>query len=603
MPARETMSPRRGSGTRLHFDRYILDLDRGSLLCEGKEIALRPKTFAVLQHLIEHGGRLVSKGELFAAVWPNLCVTDDTLVQSIGEIRRALGTAGASLLKTVSRRGYRLDVTVTIDEPAIPRPTDVPPPPHEERHDELHADTPAMPLAPAKARSILGPALGALGTVAVAAALWIGIGKELKPAPATPVAKRADVISTVSVSRPAIAVLPFLNQNDNPARSYLADGLTQDIINALGRFPELTVISWNAMQPHRGKQDSPGQIGRNLAVDYQVEGSIVHNGERVSVLVQFVDRDGRVRWSLRFEEALSDFFVLQGKITTEIAGTLAIRLSNIEQQRALSKPTSSLEAYDCVIRARAALQRPNRSAIVEARSLLRRAIEIDPGYAAAYAALAENSYSAVSMGWAESPVATLRLAEDMANKALGLDGSDVRALIVLGRIRIFFQQYEQAKTELSRALAINPNDANALAGYGNILMWLGQTDAAIEVLERAQRLDPELNPLDGFALGLGYYVSRRYGAAIAQAEFNLRKAQSAHFNHAVLAAAFAQQNRPDDVDRVVTDLRRRDPTFDPRTFGSKFLNPESQEHLRDGLRKAGLYVDDVRIPQMTEPPG
>ena len=102
-PAAQQRSPR------LRFDRFILDLDRGSLLGDGNEIALRPKTFAVLRYLSENCARLVSKDELFAAVWPNLAVTDDTLVQSIGELRRALGADGPRLIRTVPRRGYRFD--------------------------------------------------------------------------------------------------------------------------------------------------------------------------------------------------------------------------------------------------------------------------------------------------------------------------------------------------------------------------------------------------------------------------------------------------------------------------------------------------------------
>src|SRR4051812_31846626 len=99
---------------RLQFDRYVLDLDRGCLLRDGEEIALRPKTFAVLHYLIENPGRLVSKDQIFAAVWPNIAVTDDALVQSIGELRRALGDDGARLIKTVARRGYRFESDVSV---------------------------------------------------------------------------------------------------------------------------------------------------------------------------------------------------------------------------------------------------------------------------------------------------------------------------------------------------------------------------------------------------------------------------------------------------------------------------------------------------------
>ena len=192
------------------------------------------------------------------------------------------------------------------------------------------------------------------------------------------------------------------------------------------------------------------------------------------------------------------------------------------------------------------------------------------------------------MGWAESPTEFLSRAEEMANKALSIDDSEVRAHVILGRIHIFYHRYEQAKAEMDRAIAINPNDAHGLAGRGNILMWLGQTDAAIEALELAQRIDPELNPIDRFALSLAYYLKRRYDAAIEQAELNLRETSGANFSRIVLAAAYAEHNRADDAARVVTMIRRIDPTFDPQEFGTKFLNPVDLEHLRDGLRKAGL---------------
>src|SRR5450432_376220 len=109
MTIRDADSQAQARAKRLRFDRYVLDLDRGCLLLNGSDIALRPKTFAVLHYLIENPGRLVSKDELFAAVWPNLTVTDDALVQSVGELRRALGNDGPRLIRTIPRRGYRFE--------------------------------------------------------------------------------------------------------------------------------------------------------------------------------------------------------------------------------------------------------------------------------------------------------------------------------------------------------------------------------------------------------------------------------------------------------------------------------------------------------------
>ena len=582
MTAPDVGSSARMRSNQLQFDSYVLDLDRGCLLLDGNEVVLRPKTFAVLHYLIDNCGRLVSKDEVFAAVWPNITVTDDALVQSIGELRRAFGDSGSRLIKTIPRRGYRFESNVSsvaIEQPS----TDAAP---------VSAADPGA-VQSRKLDSVTRNGLFAFAAVAVllvAGGLWSVVGNGWKFLHPLGLVDRSASTSAEVSAKPAIAFLPLVNQGDDAAREYFADGLTQDIINALGRFSELTVMSWNAVFPYKSKSATPEEIARVLAVRYQVESSVRQTGDRVLVIAQLVNSNGQVLWSARFDEELADIFVLQDKIAKQVAGALAIRVTQNEQLRVFAKPTGSLEAYDYVLRARPALQRPTRATIMEARVLLRRAIELDSNYAAAYSALAETYHIATSMGWAESPTATLSQAEEMANKALSIDDSEVRAHVILGRIHIFYQRYEQAKAEIDRAIAINPSDADGLAGRGNILMWSGQTDAAIETLELAQRIDPELNAIDRFALSLAYYLKGRYDAAIEQAELNLRGNAGAHFSQVVLAAAYAQQDRFEDAARVVAVIRRMDPTFDPQAFGSKFLNSADLEHLRDGFRKAGLYA-------------
>jgi tetratricopeptide (TPR) repeat protein len=169
----------------------------------------------------------------------------------------------------------------------------------------------------------------------------------------------------------------------------------------------------------------------------------------------------------------------------------------------------------------------------------------------------------------------------------------VRARVVLGRIHIFFQRYDQAMMEMDRAIAVNPSDAGGIAGRGNILLWSGQTDAAIAALELAQRIDPELNPSDRFTLSLAYYLKGRYASAIEQAELNLRKTSGANFSRVILAAAHAELGRSDDAGRAVTIIHRLDPTFNPSEFGTKLLRAGDLDHLRDGLRKAGLMVEQT----------
>ncbi len=600
MTIRETCFQPQSGAKRLRFDRYVLDLDRGCLVLGGNEIALRPKTFAVLNYLIENCGRLVSKEELFAAVWPTVAVTDDALVQSIGELRRALGDDGPRLIRTIPRRGYRFESCVTIAEADELSPED-----SRKTLPQFHDDA-EQPMTAVRAHATqnllmvaltrwLEVSLALFGLVAMltAAALWSGVGADWKflnvLGSGASMAGHGPVIG----ANPAIAVLPFVDQSDEPGREYFADGLTQDVINALGRFSALTVMSWNAVLPYKGKPATPNEIGHNLGVRYLVEGSVRQIGDRVRLTAQLADTmHGQVLWSARFDEALADVFALQDKVTTQIVGALAIRVTQIEQLRVLAKPTENLEAYEYVLRARPALQRPTRTNNVAARALLHRAIQLDPNYAAAYAALGETYHIAMSMGWAQSPTAYLMRAEQFASKAVSLNDLEVRAHIILGRIDIFRQQFKQAEVELQRAAEINPNDAQGLAGRGNILLWLGQTDAAIAALERAQHIDPELNAIDRFALSLAYYLKRRYDASIEQTELNLQKTEGANFSRVLLAAAYAQQNRRADAARTVAMIRRVDPTFDPQVFGTKFLNPADLEHLRDGFRKAGLYPPD-----------
>jgi TolB-like protein/DNA-binding winged helix-turn-helix (wHTH) protein len=535
---------------RLAFGRFVLDLARGSLHSGDRELPLRPKTWAVLRYLAEHPDRLISKEELLEAVWPGLIVTDDTLVQSIGELRRTLGDDGARLIVTVPKRGYRF----------VPAAA-----PGERRK--------ARGWHPLRWRWIYGILAPLLLATTVLGILLLD-HRPTKP-------PRGE--------KPAIAVLPFMFQGDDPQRAYLADGVTQDLIHSLGRFSALSVMSWNAVAGYRGDTAKPGNVARALDVRYQVEGSLRLAGEQMRVSAQLVDTQGRVLWSARFDEPASDVFALQDRITREIAGALAIRVSESELARVTASPPASFDAYDYVLRARPALQRPTRAGIVEARDLLRRAVALDPNYAAAQSALGETFHIALSMGWAESPDEYWNRLAEHAGAALRLDTNDARAHVLLARMHLAYGRFPAARLEIDRAIDINPSDADALAGRGNILVWLGENAQAIESLELAQRLDPELNAFDRFALSVAYYLARRYDDAIESAELNLRRNPAAPFTRAILAAAYAQAGRTADAGRVAAEVRRVDPTFDGATFGNKFLDGKDLARLREGLAKAGLY--------------
>ena len=282
-------------------------------------------------------------------------------------------------------------------------------------------------------------------------------------------------------------------------------------------------MSWNAVFSYKGKPASPDEIRRSLAVSYLVEGNVRRIGDRVRVTAQLVDTGwtGAVVRPLR-RGADRRVRAARQRSPAQIVGALAIRVTQIEQRRVLAKPTENLEAYDYVLRARPASQRPTRANNVEARVLLRRAIELDPNYAAAYAALAETytlpprwvGRNRPPHSWTEPRNWRTRRSRSTAPTCARASSSAVSISSVTDTNR--------RKQEIDRAIASNPNDAHGLAGRGNVLMWSGQTDAAIEALELAQRIDPELNAIDRNALSLAYYLKQRYDASIDQAERNLR---------------------------------------------------------------------------------
>src|SRR6516165_4832645 len=246
-------------------------------------------------------------------------------------------------------------------------------------------------------------------TIAAAAVVALGIaGWWWSSAPTgRPDAERATTASAVEAarsvaSRPGVAVLPFVNLSGDPSQEYFSDGLTEDVIAALGRFGSLTVMARNAVFPFKGKNAKPAVIGHELDVRYIVEGSVRRAGERIRVSVQLTDAlAGKLLWSQQYDGGLKDVFAVQDAITRQVAGALAVNLTRVEQRRALSKPTESLDAYDLVLRGRERLQPSTRQANREARQLFERAAQLDPAYADAYVWNGRAYLLMADYGWTE----------------------------------------------------------------------------------------------------------------------------------------------------------------------------------------------------------
>ena len=269
----------------MNIGRYVLDRNRGCLLSDGREIPLRAPAFAILTYLAERPGQAVPREDLFEAGWPGLIVDGDLLEQSIGELRRALADSEGRLITAEQNRGYQLN------------PDAAPP---ERRH--------ARGVTVLRWRWKYG-LLAALAPLVAFAVIWLATSRGISPKP---------MVDT----RPAIAILPFHNQSQDPADVGFADGFTRELIQVVARDPALVVKSWPEVEVYKGALAQPGEIARVLAVRYQLEGSLRLAGDRLQVSAQLVDVQGSVLWSARYDEPAADMQAVRSRIATEITSAL-----------------------------------------------------------------------------------------------------------------------------------------------------------------------------------------------------------------------------------------------------------------------------------------
>jgi adenylate cyclase len=392
--------------------------------------------------------------------------------------------------------------------------------------------------------------------------------------------------------RPSVAVLPFKNLSGDTAQDFFSDGITEDVITALGRFSNLLVISKSASFPFRGSNSSPAEIGRLLDARYLLEGSIRRAGNRVRVGVELTEaKAGRLVWSETYDAEADDIFAVQDKIARRVVGAAAVELTRFEQERALAKPTSNLAAYEYVLRGREAFSHETRDDNDEASELFQRAIDLDPNYADAYAALAGSYQEAVVSGWSEFRAEELERAEALAQKALALDPATTRAYRVLSQINLYRKRYDLSLAQTDRALEINPSDANNYAERGSTLVWAGRATEALPWLEGALRFD-RANGFAAARLCTVYYLLRRYTEAVDVCDRALSRNPGRNtqmITHPMLAATYAELGRQQDADGERAIATHLWPLLDARTFAAQFGTQEAQDHMLEGLKKAGFH--------------
>jgi adenylate cyclase len=545
----------------LRFGPFSLDSGRASLIGPSGPLPLRPKSFDVLLYLLRNRDRVVSKDELMEAVWPNVFVTENSLVQCISDIRAALAPDGSAILKTVARRGYRFAAPL-VDDATV--------------EDAAAVATPVVDIPPRKPNRSLLAACAAVLAVAIGAVGWWW----WSPRPAL-------LDGGVPAKPLSIAVLP-LSILSPWGGDYLAVGLTEDITAALGRFRELSVLAPRTVAAYKGRTPTRDEIARDLKVRYLAEGSVRHSDGRLRIAMRLSDADGTLVWADQYDAGADQVLAIQDDIVRHITGALAVRVTNSEQARIAAKPPSNLETYDLVLRGRDLLTRLTRTATSNARSTFERAVELDPNYAPAYVGLGRVDLIAVMIGWTPDPAGTLRRAEANARKAVAIDEYNPAARIVLGAVYTRLGEYDRAVETLRYALTLNPSDPEIYAGLGDALLWNGEIDEARRMLEMAASLDPKLPSHDLFNLGAAYFLLGDHARAAQVYERTVARQDGNPFIHAMLAAIYADAGRKEDAQREVAEVRRLNPLFDLDTFGTLFRNPAHRDKIVAALQHAGL---------------
>lgn len=389
--------------------------------------------------------------------------------------------------------------------------------------------------------------------------------------------------------RASIAVLPFDNLSGDSAQDYFVDGLTDDVISALGKFSNLSVMSREATEEYKGKAVSPGELSAKFGVRYTLHGTVRRSGDRIRVTADLADATtGKQLWSDSYDGEVKDVFAVQDDITQNVVGALAVKLSDIERRRSLAKPPENLQAYDYLQRGLDYFHRNTLADNLAARKMLETALGLDPNYAAAHVALGYVRVTAAFSGWTENVVESVEAAKSHGERALEIDNANAEAHALLGSVYLNLGENDKALVEIRKAIELNPNDADSYAGLGGIFTYRGDAEEAIRAFEIALRLNPDMGVGRFSPVGWAYYLSGRYEDAIRVQQVALRHSPEDYFVHACIAASYAQLGLKEDAAKAAQNTLRTWPFFSVEQFAEQFDGERAREAITDGLRKAGL---------------
>ncbi|MBI4766847.1 MAG: tetratricopeptide repeat protein [Deltaproteobacteria bacterium] len=392
--------------------------------------------------------------------------------------------------------------------------------------------------------------------------------------------------------KPSIAVLPFVNMSDDAKQEFFSDGISEDIINALVRWPPILVVPRASSFIYKGKPVDVRQVGREMGVRYVLEGSVRREGNRVRITVQLIDATTLQHlFSERYERDMKDIFAIQDEITMKVLTAMRVSLYGFGTQSLSVKGTKNIEAYLKILEADVHTQIMNRASLTQARQLAEEAIALDPEYARAYSLLAGVIGNESLLGvYEENRREALERAMALAQKGAQLDDSSSNARRVLGYMAFLNRDYEKAIAITEQAVALEPNSVAAHHSLGYFLYSAGRTEEAIPILKKAVALSPIPLPRALSHLCIASRKARRYEEAVSVCRQLIQREPNHVLAHLTLAATFVETEKMGEAQAQIAEVLRIDPKYTvkvvPRSFPWK--DQSEIDRLIDSLRKAGL---------------
>ncbi len=386
---------------------------------------------------------------------------------------------------------------------------------------------------------------------------------------------------------PSVAVLPFASQSNDDDDSWVADGLTDDIIMNLSKFKNLFIIARNSSFFFKTQTMAPQEAARRLNVRYIARGSVRRSASRIRITAELIDASTeRTIWGERFDRKLDDVFDILDEVTECIVAATAVMIESHEKQRMVQAVPSDLQAYGSVLQGQHHIFKYTRTDNRKAQNCYESALERDGGYARAAAALSRTLNLDWRYSWTEDPNSALDKALSLAQRAVELDPTDARGFGELGYVQLYRKEHDAALETYKRALTLNPNDADMHSDYADALAHSGDNENAIKHLQQAMRLNPYFPDQYLWHLGGAYYNLKHYDKVIA----SVNKMNNPTEGQRVLAASYAQLGDM-DMARLIADRHRVvHPNFSLERWAK--VQPDrlsdDTQHFVEGLKKAGF---------------